>query len=344
MGWYAKERSVDRIAELARQGLDLPTFWRESTDALARAVPHYMSPCWYTLDPASLLVTSHFQAELDEIPAEWLAQEYYEDDFHDMAGVARSERGVSTLFEATGGEPSRSPRWHANMQMGGDQELLAALRTQGGDSWGILGLYREPGQPQFDREEIDFVREVSASLAEGAQRGLLIGEASDPDGPDAPGLVILNEDWSVESVTPGVERWLAELPDGDWEAKGELPPAVLSVAGRALRTAEDRDNPGEVALARVLSSEGRWIVLHGATLVAGGARRVAVIVESAHPARLDAAAHVGLRAERAGAGRHPARPPGRVHGTDRRPPVRLSAHGPAAPEERFREDGRAQPP
>jgi DNA-binding CsgD family transcriptional regulator len=36
----------------------------------------------------------------------------------------------------------------------------------------------------------------------------------------------------------------------------------------------------------VLSSKGRWIVLHGAALVANGARRAAVIVEPAHPARI----------------------------------------------------------
>jgi hypothetical protein len=96
MGWYAKKRAADRIEALAARGLDLPTFWCESTEALAPAVAHYMSPCWYTLDPASLLVTSHYQAELDEIPSEWLAHEYYEEDFHDIAGVARSERGIST--------------------------------------------------------------------------------------------------------------------------------------------------------------------------------------------------------------------------------------------------------
>jgi DNA-binding CsgD family transcriptional regulator len=61
---------------------------------------------------------------------------------------------------------------------------------------------------------------------------------------------------------------------------------VLAVAGRALRTAEHADAPGEVALARVLSRTGRWMVLHGAALVADGARRVAVIVEPAHPARI----------------------------------------------------------
>ena len=117
---HASSSARDRIAALAGEGLDLPTFWRESSDALARVVPNYMSPCWYTFDPASLLVTSHFQAEIEEIPAEWLAAEYYEDDFHTMAGVARSERGVSTLYEAgqgrradrprAGGDPARAPR------------------------------------------------------------------------------------------------------------------------------------------------------------------------------------------------------------------------------------------
>ena len=119
-----------------------------------------------------------------------------------------------------------------------------------------------------------------------ARRGLLIGEASDPDGPEAPGLVVLDEDWNVESLTPGAEGWLAELPDGDWRGQQKLPPSVLAVAGRALRTAEGESAPGEVAIARVLSTEGRWILLHGASLVSGGARRVAVIVEAAHPARI----------------------------------------------------------
>jgi DNA-binding CsgD family transcriptional regulator len=58
------------------------------------------------------------------------------------------------------------------------------------------------------------------------------------------------------------------------------------VAGRALRTAKHPDAPGEVAVARVLSQAGRWMLLHGAALVGAGSRRVAVIVEPAHPARI----------------------------------------------------------
>ena len=276
-----------RIGELAGRGLDLVTFWDEAAEAVSAAVPHYGAPCWFTLDPASLLVTSHYDhGQIPELPPEWLAHEYYEDDFHDIKSVARSERGISTLHEATAGDPTRSARWHANMRYGGDQELLVALRTRTGEAWGMLGLYREPGERQFERDELDLLRALSPQLAEGARRGLLVGEASDPEGPDAPGLVVLAEDWSVESLTPGVERWLAELADGDWEGGGKLPPSILAVAGRALRTVENPDTPGEVAVARVLSREGRWIVLHGAALVAGGARRVAVIVEPAHPARI----------------------------------------------------------
>jgi DNA-binding CsgD family transcriptional regulator len=96
---------------------------------------------------------------------------------------------------------------------------------------------------------------------------------------------VLSAGWELESASPGVERWVADLPGGDWDA-GRLPLAVLAVAGQALRTSEGREAPGAVALARVLSQSGRWIVLHGATLATGDATRVAVIVEPAHPARI----------------------------------------------------------
>src|SRR5918995_237278 len=234
---YVRQRASDRIARLAGRGLDLVSFWRASTEALASAVPHDFAPCWYTLDPASLLVTSHHQQGLPELPGEWFAHEYFQDDVNKLVDVARTERGIQTLHEVTGGDPSSSPRWHFNMALGGDQELIAALRTPAGAVWGALGLYRAPGQSQFDDAELAFVRAVAPSLAEGARRGLLVGEAVDPEGPDAPGLVVLSSNGEVESATPGVERWLQALPDGDWDA-GRLPSSVLAVAGPAPPTAE----------------------------------------------------------------------------------------------------------
>lgn len=287
MGAYTRERARDRLAELSGRGHDLVTFWREATDAIARAVPFHLTPCFYTMDPATLLATSHFHDGLPEIPQEWLALEYSGDDFNQMAGVARSASGVGTLEEATGGDLSRSAKyWDTMRPLGADQEVIAALRTGTREAWGALALYRAPGQPRFEARDIAFLREVSTHLAAGARRGLLIGEAADPEGPHAPGLLVLNEAWEVESMTPGVERWLEELPGGEQLSRGRLPAAVLAVAGRAVRAARDTSKPGDIAFSRVLSQVGQWIVLHGAALVTDGPRRIAVIVESAHPARI----------------------------------------------------------
>jgi DNA-binding CsgD family transcriptional regulator len=280
-----RQRAHDRIARAAGQGLDLVGFWRACTPVLAEVVPHYHAPCWHTLDPASLLVTSHFDEGIPEVPAAWLAAEYLEDDVNKLADVARSERGVQTLHEVTGGDPSDSPRWQANIELGADQELIAALRTRSGEVWGAIGLYREPDEPLFDRDEIAFVRSVSPLLAEGAHRALLVGEATDPEGSESPGLVVLDERLSVESTTPGMERWLVDLPGGAWERR-ILPPALTAVAARALASVEGPSSASELAVARVRSRSGLWVVLHGAVMGTGRARRIAVIVEPACGARV----------------------------------------------------------
>jgi len=182
---------------------------------------------------------------------------------------------------------------------------------------GGAGLYREPGRPLFDDAELAFVQAVAPSLAEGARRALLVGEATDPEGPDAPGLLVLSDDGEVESATPGVERWLQALPDGDWDA-GKLPPSVLAVAGRALRTAEHPDEPGEVAVSRGAVALGhldraawrlpgrRWHPPRGRD------RR-------ARPPGPDrAAADVGLWADRTRTGGDPAGAAGQLDRRDRR--------------------------
>ena len=281
----AKTRGLEKMSRLATEPRSLVNFWQESSEVLAGVVPFFDQPCWYTLDPASLLITSHYNPSMPSLPPEWLAMEYYDaDDVNKVADIARSSSGLSTLHEATGGDPSASARWQANIQYGGDQELIAALRTPLGEAWGALGLYREAGAPMFDAAEKRFVQQAATHLAEGARRSLLFGEATDPEGPQAPGLLVLTDDWKVESTTPGVEQWLHDLPDGDVEA-GRLPSAVLTVAGRALRVAHS-GQPAEVAMARVLTRSGIWVVLHGAALQSGTDRRVAVIVEPAHPARI----------------------------------------------------------
>ena len=287
MATDARQRALDKVVQLTGQGLDLVSLWRECTEPIARAIPHYWAPCWFTLDPATLLITSHFHEGVPELPPEWLEAEYFVDDVHQLTDVARSPVGLSTLHEVTMGDPSGSPRWRANVQLGGDQEMIAALRTRSGDVWGAVSLYREPGQPMFDDGDKAFLHAVVPHLAVGARRALLLGEALDPAGPDPPGLVVLDARLTVESATPGVDRWLADLPDDDRQT-GRVPPAVRAVAARALDTAGSHRTPGEIPMARVLGRSRTWLVLHGAPLVSPVAGRVAVIIEPAQPARISA--------------------------------------------------------
>ena len=278
----ARARAAGRITHLARRGLDVAAFWRECSEVLTTAVPHYLAPCWYTFDPVSLLITSHYDPVIPEISADFLAHEYGQDDVLKMADVTRLGSGMATIHEATGGDPSRSPGWRAFVQpYGGDQQIMVALRTKPGEAWGLLALYREAGQQEFSRDEIGFLAEVAGPLAEGARRGLLVGEAVDPEGPDAPSLIVLDEDGHVLSMTPGAQALLDDLPGG-----GALPASVLSVAGRALRSLETPEVTGEVAVARVRARSGQWMILHGAPLLSDGSRRVAVIVERGDPDRL----------------------------------------------------------
>ncbi len=281
----SRTRARDKLARLSTQGLGLVDFWRQASEVIAVAVPYYWSPCWYTLDPASLLITSHFNQDVEQMPSEWLAAEYYEDDVNKLSEIARSQRGISTLHDATGGDPTGSPRWQENMKYGGDQEMLCALRTSTGEAWGALGLYRDEGRPRFDAAELAFISDVSGHLAEGARNALLVGEARESEALDGPGLMVLSSDWEVESMTPGLDRWLHDLPDGDRLA-GNLPAAVVAVASRALRTVAGSNPSGEVAMARVLSRSGSWVVLHGVTLASADGARAAVIFEPAHPARI----------------------------------------------------------
>jgi hypothetical protein len=92
----------------------------------------------------------------------------------------------------------------------------------------MLGLYRAPGSPNFDSREKNLLRTIAPRLAEAASRALLLGEAADPESSDAPGVLIIDNEWVLVSATSNAGHWLEELPDGD-TAAGRLPSAVQSV-------------------------------------------------------------------------------------------------------------------
>ncbi len=288
MSGYAKRRAHERIRAASRAGLDVASFLDEASAALASAVPnenHLNGPYWYALDPGSRLITSDYGGEGCELDtSEVMRWEYLADDVNKYSEVLDHPCGVQTLHEVTKGEPERSRIYREYMAVEGiAQEMLVALRSTTGEFWGTVRLNRLSGQPEFDADERAFMASVAPDLAEGIRRGLVVGEATDPDRPDPPGLIIFHADGEIGSLSVGATRWIGRLPDRS--ARGSLPASIASAASAALACARGEDPAAELTV-RVRSVDGCWISIHGTVVVVRGTPEAAVIIETAHPDRI----------------------------------------------------------
>jgi hypothetical protein len=72
-------------------------------------------------------------------------------------------------------------------------------------------------------------------LAHGIRRAILRTAIAQRADTDAPGLILLAADDSLESITPTARRWLTELEDAT-AASTPVPLIVTSVAHRARAT------------------------------------------------------------------------------------------------------------
>ena len=295
VGPYTRGRVLERLERLAHQGLDVGTFLSSAGAELARAVrfdPDALpNPTWVTLDPASLLATSLIEGgqqgwQCEMAPHEWAEYEYASQALGNRINdVVRHPRGMQTATEVAHANPDRADEYReALAYIGAEHEVLVALQAAGGTHWGALYLTREPGRPDFSPEELDFLRLAAPHLAEGIRRGLLLGDASEPDGPDAPAVVVLGPELGPEhdpeSHTPGAEQWLADLPA---PTVGTTPPAVLAVAQTVLHQPVEHRR---TVSTRVRSEDRGWVMVHGQALAGSGDPRVAITIQPIGPDRI----------------------------------------------------------
>jgi DNA-binding CsgD family transcriptional regulator len=152
--------------------------------------------------------------------------------------------------------------------------------------WGSVALVRDEGQPDFTDQEVAFAAQVGEHIAHGL-RDALLREAAEAAVTDrAPGVIVLDGDGSVRSLTDQARFWLAQFPS-DHRSGLELPAAVHAVARRALTSVVSR--PQDWPCASVRLTSGGWITVHAATLLSDGTdgSSVAVTVAPAAPAELE---------------------------------------------------------
>jgi DNA-binding CsgD family transcriptional regulator len=297
MAALSARRGLQEFVRLLHRELDLSAFFDAADRALMRAMP-YQGSCWLSLDPATLLPTSHFTREfrLDHL-MQLAANEFLEDDVNKFAGLARATPPVRTMWEATRGNLSSSPRFTrllAPAGLCGDE--LRAVFLDGESVWGCAVLHRREGR--FEERDVAFVADVAAYLGEGIRRAIITTALRAGDGPDQPGLVMVRGDGSVESLTPAASRWLGDMLDPTGRP-GRVPLIVASVAHRARLALAGRTQ--EVARARVPLRSGGWLVLHAALVDEDPGGRVGVILQGATTpeiAALIAEAHRLSRRER----------------------------------------------
>jgi DNA-binding CsgD family transcriptional regulator len=268
-------RARRELTWLCGRGLDWQTLVDEATAVIKRVIPNERF-CFHTVDPATLLLTGGAARNLDRADGYQLIvrNEYEQEDVNKWAVLARSQRVVGSLTTATSGRRERSPRYIDLMRpMQLAWELRASL-VSGGQCWGTAGIYRSDGERDFAPEEADFLARISPVLGEGFRRAL-VAEALPlcDDLPDAPGLILFDEEAQVLEIAPAAERWLDELRGREPHSEGWLPAQVYAAAASA------RHGGDVPATARVRTRAGRWLSLQGVRLSDAG--RTAVIIQPA---------------------------------------------------------------
>jgi len=254
-----------------------------------RVVP-YDAGCWKPTDPHTLLFTG-FAIEdpeagrLSSVRWRFVDNELLEPDFAKFRRLARKRQPVTTLDEATHGERERSARYREiHRALGFGAELRAVFRTR--DScWGGVALVRDEGRPDFSKDEVAFVARICDHIALGL-RVALLRETDPQETESAPGMIVLRDDLTIESLTSQARHWLERFP-ADRGTGLELPAAVVAVARRA-QLESHAAATAPPAAARVRLRSGRWLLVHAAPLGAIDSSdcHIAVVVAPAGPVQI----------------------------------------------------------
>lgn len=274
------------ITALCHRGLDWAALSKQASRVIRKVVPHERV-CWHPTDPATFLITGSYLENLFGTglpPLPWC--EYAVEDVNKWSFLARSPWPVGILSRATQGHPELSTRFRELLEPQGIGWELRASLVSDSVCWGALALCRDRKDPDFSDAEAAIIARISSTLGEGFRRAQLISSAAPGDDPDGPGLLLLDQEHNVLSITPAAERWLDGLIDLGDLMDGRLPLAVSSVAARAQMLAEGTESRTPEARARARAASGKWLVLHGTRLSGSSEGQTAVIIEPARPAEM----------------------------------------------------------
>jgi DNA-binding CsgD family transcriptional regulator len=285
----AAARILDEIAVLAARGLPREQLFAELAPRL-RLVIDSDATCWHTLDPYTRLMTSDAPAELIErgvytaetapSAGELMARsEYLIEDFNTFASLSARRVPVSTLDRATRGRPERSTRYRELLVPSGIPHELRAAFVVRGRAWGAVHIARREASGPFTDADAKMLARVTTAIAYAIRGSLRFDAARRGDHPEAPGLVVLDQNNAVELVTPPARELLAAMRDRASVHSDTAPSAAL--LGLASFVRGDRSHAAPRSNQVTVPSAIGWIALHASLPDGPRAGRVAVVLERA---------------------------------------------------------------
>jgi DNA-binding CsgD family transcriptional regulator len=153
-----------------------------------------------------------------------------------------------------------------------EHEVRIIFRDHG-VPWGMLVLLRRAGQPDFDPEELDLLKQLAAPIARAMRRTNLWSPAENGPVDDRPAVLVLSADLRVVSCTEAAEKLLPELRGCGCVDPEGLP---CGVRGVALWVSRQPAGTGPVS-SRARTHRGRWVTIRGAALEAE--RRIVIVFD-----------------------------------------------------------------
>lgn len=268
------------LAVLANRALDVPSYFREAGRILGRFVP-YDGLCWFTMDPATALPTSHISER--SIPPEQVPRlavnEFTEPDVNKFTVLARRRTPAASLLRATRNQPETSVRYCDVLRPNSIRHELRAALVVDRLAWGGVALYRRRDDA-FTTSDIRTVAGAAPVLGEGIRRSVARCAVGNDDH-EGPGLMVLGRDNHVLSQNQAAKSWLDEvLTVPEPTPRAPIPDVIHAIAARA-RTGDD------IARARLPRRQGGWLTAD-ASLLDDTGETVAVVLQPSGPFELAA--------------------------------------------------------
>jgi DNA-binding CsgD family transcriptional regulator len=273
------------IVRLAHAGLDSAALRRAIATRLRRVVPAEAYG-FATVDPATMLLTGSVREDIPDATVALLAaNEYGQDDYIKFAELARRAVPVGRLSAATRGDLTRSRRYRDIFIPHGWRDELRAVFTTGDAGWGCICLHRERSSPNFTAGEARFLAGLTAHVAAGLRKALLVAAAPDSTAEPGPGVIEVTDHVELITFNQAAGHWLTDAGGAEPPATGQLPHAVHAVVAQLRNIEADPQAAVPAPRLRVCGRSGRWLTIHASRLHGSGhSAGIAVIIEPAPPA------------------------------------------------------------